>query len=222
MRRAPMGRLTERQRQVLGWIRDFQAREGVPPTVREIGAALGMRSTGSVRTHLEALRRKGYLGGGKPRRHRGLSVPGRREAAPRLELAPRPSSAAREIPILGRVAAGPTMLAEENLEGAVLLGMDLLPRSGDVFALRVKGESMIEAGIMDGDLVLVRSQPRAEDGEIVVAMVDGEVTVKFFRPEGRGLIRLEPANAAMRPILLDPTSGQVSLLGKVVGVVRQY
>jgi repressor LexA len=119
------------------------------------------------------------------------------------------------------------MLAEENLEGKLLLGEGLLPRSGDVFALRVKGDSMIEAGIMDGDLVLVRSQPRAEAGEIVVAMIDGEVTVKYYRPEGgeggrAGRIRLEPANPAMRPILLDAASGPVSFLGRVVGVVRQY
>ena len=217
--------LTSRQRQVLAWIEAAARREGAPPTVREIGAALGMRSTGSVRTHLAALRRKGYLGSPRARRHRGLVLGHRSRSA----LAPverdreRPGAGALAVPvpILGRVAAGPTMLAEENLEGTLLLGQGMLPRSGDVFALRVKGESMTGAGILDGDLVLVRSQPRAEAGEIVGAMVDGEVTVKYYRPEG-GRIRLEPANPAMRPILLDAASGPVSFLGRVVGVVRQY
>ena len=213
--------LTSRQRQILAWIVSATRREGAPPTVREIGAALGMRSTGSVRTHLVALRRKGYLGAPRARRHRGLVLSRKAGTAPPPLERVRSEPEARSVPILGRVAAGPTMLAEENLEGTLLLGQELLPRSGDVFALRVKGESMIEAGIMDGDLVLVRSQPRAEAGEIVVAMVDGEVTVKYYRPEG-GRIRLEPANPAMRPILLDAASGPVRFLGRVVGVVRQY
>ena len=217
--------LTPRQRRVLAWIEAYAAREGAPPTVREIGEALGMRSTGSVRDHLKALRRKGCLKPGKPRRHRGISLARRPRPALLQPVLPRDArwsgERGREVPILGRVAAGPTMLAEENLEGTLLLGDGLLPRSGDVFALRVKGESMIEAGILDGDLVLVRSQPRAESGEIVVAMVDGEVTVKYYRPEG-GRIRLEPANPLMRPIFLDAASGPVSFLGRVVGVVRQY
>lgn len=211
-------RLTARQREVLAWIERFQAREGMPPTVREIGEALGMRSTGSVRTHLQALNRKGWL---RPpaqgRRHRGLRTVNLSRPARALE----PGGGARAVPILGRIAAGPALLAEENLEGQILLGEGLLPRSGDVFALRVQGESMIEAGILDGDLVLVRRQPVVEPGEIAAVMVEGEATVKTFRPEGR-LIRLEPANARMRPILLDPSSGRIDILGKVVGVVRQY
>ena len=219
--------LTGRQREILVWIRQWIRREGAPPTVREIGQAFGMRSTGTVRGHLEALGRKGYLGRGKSRRHRGLSV--HRSAGstpPVLRLEPRPvESPVREVPILGRVAAGPTLLAEQNLEGSVSLGVELLPRSGEVFALKIRGESMIDAGILDGDLVLVRRQERAEAGEIVVAMVEGETTVKTFRPERGPLgprIRLEPANAAMRPIVLDPSSGSVSILGEVVGVVRTY
>jgi repressor LexA len=206
-----LARLTERQGEVLAWIERFQVRERMPPTVREIGEAFGMRSTGSVRTHLEALRRKGRLLPSKGRRHRGLR--------PRNSV--RMQDEVRTVPILGRIAAGPMLLAEENLEGQLLLGEGLLPRSGDVFALRVQGESMIEAGILDGDLVLVRRQPMVEPGEIAAVMVEGEATVKYFRPEGR-LLRLEPANARMRPIFLDPSSGRVSILGKVVGVVRQY
>lgn len=206
--------LTTRQREILAWIAQTTRREGAPPTVREIGEAFGMRSTGSVRTHLEALRRKGWLAPGKARRHRGAALVEKEEA-------PTPEAEVREIPVIGRVAAGPTLLAVENLEGSLALGADLLPRSGEVFALRIKGESMIDAGILDGDLVLVRRQGQAEAGEIVVAMVEGEATVKYFRPE-RGRIRLDPANPAMRPIVLDPASGQVCLLGKVVGVVRQY
>ena len=219
--------LTARQREILAWIEAASRREGMPPTVREIGEAFGMRSTGTVRGHLEALRRKGYLGRVKSRRHRGIRVSqGAGRPAPILRLESRPpESPVREVPILGRVAAGPTLLAEQNLEGTVALGADLLPRSGEVFALRIRGESMIDAGILDGDLALVRRQERAEPGEIVVAMVEGETTVKFFRPERGPLgprIRLEPANAAMRPIVLDPSSGSVSILGKVVGVVRTY
>ena len=215
--------LTFRQREILAWIRRWILREGVPPTVREIGQAFGMRSTGSVRTHLEALRRKGYLARGRARRHRGLSLARTEGEAP--EIPARGEGAFREVPILGRVAAGPTLLAVENLEGTLALGSELLPRSGEVFALRIRGESMVDAGILEGDLVLVRRQTAAEPGEIVVAMVEGEATVKYFRPErgARGpRIRLEPANPAMRPIVLDPTSGQVSILGKVVGGVRQY
>lgn len=213
--------LTPRQREILDWIQSFCRREGAAPTVREIGEALGMRSTGSVRDHLGALRSKGYLAPLKARRHRGIGVGrGFRPEAGILSLQPRQDQA-REVPILGRIAAGPTLLAEENLEGTLLLGADFLPRSGDVFALRVQGESMIEAGVLDGDLVLVRSQARAEPGEMVAAMVEGEATVKYFRPEGPR-IRLEPANAAMRPIVLDQSSGRISILGKVVGVVRQY
>jgi len=222
--------LTPRQREILDWIQAFCRRQGAPPTVREIGEAFAMRSTGSVRDHLEALRRKGFLGNSRARRHRGLAL-----IRPVREIVqvPLPTSRldvtvgdlpVREIPILGRIAAGSTLLAEENLEGTVSLGPELLPRtarSAEIFALRVQGESMVGVGILPGDLITVRRQATAEAGDIVVAMVDGEVTVKTFRPAGDSIL-LEPANPAFSPIVLDATSGPVSLLGKVVGVVRQY
>ena len=208
--------LTSRQREILDWIKAFQGREGMPPTVREIGAAFGMRSTGSVRTHLQALRRKGWLGEKRPGRHRGMGV---LHSRLRIEKTPPRGGGLRQVPILGRVAAGPLLLAEENLEGSLSLDPALLPRSGEVFALRVRGDSMVGAGILDGDLALVRRQETAEAGEIVVAMLDGEATVKRFRPEGDRIV-LEPENPALRPIVVEPGSGEFRILGRLAGVVR--
>lgn len=214
--------LTGRQREILDWIQAFRDREGMPPTVREIGAAFGLRSTGSVRSHLEALARKGWLKAGSRRRHRGLRLgkvgsPGLRGARPSGPLL---LPGLRQVPILGRVAAGPMLLAEQNLEGSLALDAGLLPRSGEVFALRVRGDSMVGAGILDGDLALVRRQETAEPGEIVVAMLDGEATVKRFRPGPEG-IRLEPENPAFRPIVVAPDSGDFRILGRLAGVVRK-
>jgi repressor LexA len=197
--------LSERQRQILRLITEKQ-QEGWTPSVREIAEAVGLHSSAAVHKQLDALERKGYI-------HR---LPGKA----RLIQVLRPLAASGDgllIPIVGHVAAGQPILAEENIEGYLTaVNEAVLAKGGSFFALCVRGESMIEAGILPGDHVVVRQQATAETGEIVVALVEGEATVKrFFREAGQ--IRLEPANARMKPILAQ----DVQVLGKVVSVVRQ-
>ena len=204
--------LTPRQRQVLEFIRSEVRWRGAPPTIREIGAHLHARSTGTVRDHLRALEQKGYI---LRRRHRSRGI----------ELAVRPRQvippARRGIPILGRIAAGSPTFAEENLEGTIPIDPQALVRDGEVFALHVHGDSMQNAGILDHDFVFVRKQDTAENGDIVAVLIDEEATVKrFFREKRR--IRLQPENPAMKPIYLKPNDVTPILLGKVVGVWRTY
>jgi repressor LexA len=198
-------RLTPRQRQVLAFVADYTARNGAPPTVREIAAGLGIASTNAVAGHLDALARAGALTR-SPRRARGLRVP----EAPQT----------RSIPILGRIAAGRPILAVENREGS-------LPPDGFLgtepdFALRVQGDSMTGDGILPGDLIFVRSSPVAQRGEIVVAMLDDEATVKRFLPEADGrTAALAASNPAYRPIEVDLQDERFRILGVVVGVFRK-
>ena len=207
--------LTKKQKAVLEFIRTEIARCGRPPTIREIGERFGLRSTGSVRDHLRALERKGYI---DRRRHlaRGIAlrggVPVREGRAPRPE--PRPL-----IPLVGDIAAGQPRLAVESPDDALSLDPDLFG-GGELFALRVEGESMRDAGIYDGDVVVVRRQEDASNGDIVVALVDDEATVKRFFHEGRR-VRLQPENESMDPIYLSPRDAQLQLLGRVVGVLRR-
>lgn len=207
--------LTAKQRVILDFIRAETERRGFPPTIREIGARFGLRSTGSVRDHLRALQRKGYI---DRRRHlsRGIVLrPARRASAPQPPT-PRPRHL---IPLLGDIAAGSPKLAIENPDD--LLGIDpALFGGGDLFALRVEGDSMRGAGIYPGDHVVVRRQSAAENGDIVVALVDDEATVKRFFHEQRR-IRLQPENNTMKPIYLEPDDAELQLLGKVVGVLRR-
>jgi repressor LexA len=195
-----MGRsLTEQQQKLLAFIIDHIRGKGHPPTIREIGHSFGFRSTGTVRDHLQALERKGYL-----RTRHGKS----RGLLPRQWL--------RGLPILGRVPAGGPLLTEENVEGTLDLSREF---GGEkIFALKVHGDSMVEAGICSGDLVVVRSQEHAETGEIVVASVDGEATVKRLARRG-GKLWLQPANPRYDPILVE---GDTRVLGKVIGVIRSY
>ncbi len=205
--------LTERQRQIWTYLVDYVDRHGYPPTVREIGAEVGLASPSTVHAHLANLERAGLLKR-DPTKPRALELVGRerREALP--------ASAAADglrLPVLGEIAAGAPLLAAENIEDYMTM-----PRStrGD-FLLRVKGESMIEAGILDGDLVIVQRGSDARNGEIVVALVGDdesadEATVKTFYREG-GRIRLQPENAALEPIYAD----YVEILGRVVGVFRE-
>jgi len=206
--------LTGKQKAVLDFLRAETRRRGLPPTIREIGAHFGLRSTGSVRDHLRALERKGYI---DRRRHlsRGIVVrPERRASSPR---APQPPP--RRIPLLGEIAAGSPKLAIENADDALSLDPTLFG-GGELFALRVDGESMRDAGIYDGDHVIVRRQSTAENGDIVVALLDDEATVKRFFHERRR-IRLQPENRTLKPIYLKPSDAELSLLGKVVGVLRK-
>lgn len=207
-----MDDLSPRQQDVLELIRRTVEERGFPPTYREIGDALGISSTNGVADHVKALVKKGYLhklGGGAAR---GLQLTDRCQ-----DLA---DANTLDVPILGNVAAGLPILAEENRDGSLVLGRDLVPGDGPTFALRVRGESMIEEGIHDGDYVIVRQQQTARNGDMVVALVDGEATVKFFFREG-ARIRLQPAHPTMPPIFVDSTH-QAAIQGKVVAVFRVY
>jgi repressor LexA len=215
-----MEELTERQKQILNFIvRETESR-GFPPTIREIGEEMDIRSTNGVNDHLKALERKGYLLRGE-QQSRSL-VPTKRA---RLVLglgANRRDADLVEIPILGKVAAGLPLLATENVEDSVKIDSFLLGGNGrEVFALRVKGESMIDDGIYDGDFIFVKKAPNAAPGEIVVALIEDEATVKRYYPEG-DRIRLQPANAHMQPIYVSKQEFRSTMiLGKVVGVYRK-
>jgi len=206
---------TRKQRAILDFIRSEIARRGRPPTLREIGERFGLRSTGSVRDHLRALERKGCI---DRRRYlsRGISLrapePPARPRRPRRALGPR-------IPLLGDIAAGQPRLAIENPDDTLALDPTLFG-GGELFALRVEGDSMHDAGIHHGDHVVVRRQHTAANGDIVVALIDDEATVKRFFHEGPR-VRLQPENPAMEPIYLSPHDAELQLLGKVVGVLRR-
>jgi repressor LexA len=209
-----MRELTSRQGEILQFIADFSARQGVPPTVREIGARFRMTPRAAF-DHLKALERKGAL--------RRRASAGRTSRA--LTVVRGPGSS-RGIPVLGRIAAGAPILAEEQREGVLPIVPEALPgRPEDFFALRVRGESMIEAHICDGDLVVVRRQDSAQPNDIVVAVLgeggDAEATVKRFARDGERIV-LKPENAAMKPIVVDAGSRSLAILGKVIGVVRGF
>ncbi|MDY0001412.1 MAG: transcriptional repressor LexA [Polyangia bacterium] len=199
--------LTKRQRQVLSFVERSIEERGYPPTMREIGQHMGIRSTNGVNDHLKALERKGYIV---------------REDLKSRTLRPVGSSPrTRDVPLVGRVAAGLPLLAVENLEDSLKVDRSLVGEADGIFALRVAGDSMVEDGILDGDLVFVRQQETARSGEIVVALVDEDATVKRYYPEPEG-VRLQPANCVMEPIWVRPDSGlDLRILGVVVGVYRQ-
>ena len=209
--------LTARQQEIWQFLVTYVDDHGYPPTVREIGDAVGLASPSTVHAHLANLERAGLLRR-DPTKPRALELLGRSKARD----FPDPRSARSEIPMLplvGRIAAGGPLLAEENVEERIAVP-DLLGRNAD-FLLRVTGESMIDAGILDGDLVVVRSQDDARDGEVVVALVGDdesadEATVKTFRRDRDGRVRLQPENSALEPIYAN----HVKILGKVTGVLR--
>lgn len=202
--------LTARQEQILSFIRDFQRNFKRPPAVREIGDGVGLSSPCTVYRHLETLEKRGFI-----RRDRGKA---RSIEIMDADFSPRE---VLEIPLLGRVAAGSPILAEENFSGTVTVAQGMLGH-GEHFALKVKGDSMIEDGILDGDTVIVRRQETAQNNEIVVAMtphVDmGSTTLKRFFREGPR-IRLQPANARLQPIYID-AGDELQILGKAVMTLR--
>jgi len=208
--------LSPRQRDVLDFISSTLTHRQVPPTYREIGDALGIASTNGVADHVKALIKKGYLKKIDP-------GPDGAGVARGLQLTEKAGSKRRgavvSVPLVGHVAAGQPILAEENYERALHLDRGLVP-DGVIFALRVRGESMIEEGIHDGDFVIVKQQQTARNGDIVVALVDGDATVKHFFREGPR-IRLQPANSDMEPIFVD-ASNTTLIQGLVVGVYRTY
>lgn len=198
--------LSVRQSKILEFIKQEIRKKGYPPAVREIGEAVGLLSSSTVHGHLQTLEDKGYIRR-DPTKPRAIEILD--SSSDLLE-----AKKVVHIPVVGRVTAGQPILAVENIEGTFPLPADLV-RQDNVFMLKVQGESMIGAGILDGDFIIVRQQNEARNGEIVVALIGDEATVKRFFKE-RTLIRLQPENSSMEPIY----SQDVSILGKVVGVFR--
>jgi len=208
-----MRELTERQREVLNFIGTFTARPGVPPTVREIGARFRVTPRAAF-DHLRALERKGML-------QRRVTDKRVSRTLVLTDRGPERARREREIPILGRIAAGAPFFAAESREDVIPVRPEwLAAKGGDVFALRVRGDSMIQAHIADGDLVLVRKQESAAAGDIVAAMIDQEATVKRFATEG-GAVVLKPEHPTMKPIVVDPQRADFRILGKVIGLIRE-
>jgi repressor LexA len=208
----PPQALTARQRQVLEIIEQHTRQHGYPPSVREIGEAVGLTSPSTVHAHLAALQRHGYLRR-DPTKPRAIEVrwdPNSDAVADRRPV--------RHVPLVGDVAAGTDVLAQENIEELLPLPVDFTG-DGELFMLRVRGDSMIDAGILDGDFVVCRSQSTADAGEIVVAGIPGdEATVKTFTTQGDRVV-LVPANPTLGPMEFDP--GDVQVFGRVVTVLRR-
>jgi len=202
--------LTPRQQAILDFIKQHLRDKGFPPAVREIGQAVGLSSSSTVHAHLNSLEKKGYLQR-DPLHPRAIAI---------TDGSEQPQQPAKEmvsIPIVGQIAAGSPILAEQNIEDVFPLPQDFLgPVKDDVFILTVSGESMIDAGILDGDYILVEKTPVAKNGQIVAALVDDEATVKrFFREKDH--IRLQPENKYMAPIIVP----DAKILGRVIGVFRR-
>jgi len=200
-------KLTEKQKLVLDFLKTGIRQNGYPPTVREICDAVGLSSTSTVHAHLETLERKGYIRR-SPAKNRSTEILEENFYASTRELV--------NVPIVGQVAAGIPILAEENVEDTFPIPIDYI-KNDTCFMLHVKGDSMCEDGIFDGDLVLVRQQQTAKDGDIVVALIDDSATVKKFSRDGKN-IRLSPANAYFEPIIVR----DCTILGKVIGLYRRY
>lgn len=199
------GKITAKQQEILEYIKDTILRKGYPPSVREICEAVHLKSTSSVHSHLETLERNNYIRR-DPTKPRTIEIIDDCFNLTRRELV--------NVPMVGTVAAGQPILAEQNIENYFPIPVELLP-NGQTFMLRVKGESMINAGIFDGDQIIVKQQETARNGEIVVALIDDSATVKRFYKE-KGYYRLQPENDALEPIIVN----QVQILGVVIGLVR--
>jgi len=201
--------LTSRQKEVFEFLKDFLQERGFPPTLREIASHFGLRGPKAPQKTLNILERKGYI----------RKIPGGSRAIEILSYPPVRLTQILPIPIIGRVRAGEPILAIENIEGYINLDRNMVS-SGGVFLLRVQGDSMIGAHILDGDFALVKSQPSAENGEIVVALIEDEATIKRIFKK-RDLIRLEPANPKMEPIVVKKGEKKIIIVGKVVGIFRK-
>ncbi|MFB4303110.1 transcriptional repressor LexA [Actinomadura sp. NTSP31] len=201
--------LPARQQRILATIRDWAVRYGYPPSTRQIGDAVGLRSASSVSRHLASLEEKGFL-----RRGAAVARPIDVRSFLREGSGPEPAADAVTVPVVGDIAAGTPIMAEQHVDDTLALPRELVGR-GTVFALRVRGDSMIDAAICDGDTVVVRQQPEAHSGQIVAAMLDGEATVKVYRRRD-GHVLLEPRNPAYEPIDGD----DATVLGIVVSVLR--
>lgn len=201
------GKISKKQEEILEYIKDQILKRGFPPAVREICEAVNLKSTSSVHAHLETLERNGYIHR-DPTKPRAIEILDDSFALTRREMT--------NVPILGQIAAGQPILAQENIEDYFPIPVEKLPNK-NTFLLRVKGESMINAGILDGDFVLIEEGNTASNGEMVAAMVDDGATVKtFYREEG--VFRLQPENDYMDPIIVK----DVTILGRVIGVMRFF
>ena len=199
--------ISKKQEEILNYIKNEILERGFPPAVREICQAVGLKSTSSVHSHLESLERNGYIRR-DPTKPRAIEILDESFNMIRREMV--------NVPIIGTVAAGQPILAEQNIEGYFPIPTEYMPNKQS-FMLKVKGESMINAGIFDGDKVLVKQQATAENGDIVVALVDDSATVKTYYKEN-GHYRLQPENDSMDPIIVD----NCEILGKVFGVFRIF
>ena len=203
------GKISKKQKEILEFMKSEILSKGFPPSVREICEAVGLKSTSSVHAHLETLERNGYIHR-DPTKPRAIEILDDTFNLNRTEMV--------NVPIIGRVAAGSPILAQENIEGYFPVPMEYMPNE-QPFMLNVKGESMINAGILDGDRVIVRQQPTAENGDMVVALTEeNEATVKRFYKED-GYYRLQPENDHMDPIIIH---GEITILGKVIAVMRFF
>ena len=201
------GKISKKQMEILDYIKEQILTRGYPPAVREICEAVNLKSTSSVHSHLETLEKNGYIRR-DPTKPRAIEIIDDSFNLTRREMA--------NVPMIGRVAAGEPLLAQENIENYFPIPVEFMPNN-DAFLLTVKGESMVNAGIFDGDYVLVEKQNTAENGDMVVALVGDGATVKtFYREEG--VFRLQPENDFMDPIIVE----QVEILGKVIGVFRFF
>ncbi len=199
------GKITDKQREILEYIKETILAKGYPPSVREICAAVNLKSTSSVKSHLDTLEKNGYIRR-DPAKPRTIEILDDDFALNRREVV--------NVPEIGTAAAGEPLLAEENITDCFPIPVEYLPDK-EVFMLKVKGDSMIEAGILNGDRVIVERQQVADNGDMVVALVDDSATVKTFYKEN-GHFRLQPQNSSMDPIIVD----DVEILGKVIGVLR--
>lgn len=201
----PNGKITAKQQEILEYIKSQILERGFPPAVRDICEAVHLKSTSSVHSHLETLEKNGYIRR-DPTKPRAIEILDDSFNFTRREMV--------NVPIVGRVAAGEPLLAEQNIEEYFPIPMDFMPNK-QTFMLKIKGESMINAGILDGDYVLVEERKTAHNGEMIVALVDDGATVKRFYKE-EGIIRLQPENNTMEPIIVP----DCTILGKVIGVFR--
>ena len=221
---ASIGDMTSRQAEALAFIGDTISSLGRPPTIREIGLAMGISSTNGVRYFLGALEERGLIERSR-RVSRGIRLPGRPRAFSRRTRRPLLSLSSPDrlslFPLVGRVAAGEPLLAEQNIEEILTLDPSLFPYHDGAFALRVKGESMKGAGILDGDLVIVRPDPTPSNGQIVVAFWNEEATVKRLYRRGKRVV-LHPENESYADLEIPPHARDFRVLGRVVGVLRRF
>ena len=199
------GKISSKQSEILEYIKKQILEKGYPPAVREICEAVHLRSTSSVHSHLETLEKNGYIRR-DPTKPRAIEIVDDDFALSRREVV--------NVPMVGTITAGEPLVAVENIQGYFPIPVELMPNA-DVFMLKVRGESMINAGIFDGDQVIVQRQPSADNGDIVVALLEDSATVKRFFKED-GYYRLQPENDAMNPIIVN----SVEIIGKVIGLMR--